>query len=152
MAQRCALEQISHLRAAARYSQLHQVLGLAVTVISVIVGTSVFSTLSSNKNPWLLGMVGAISVIAAVLSGIQTFLNLGQLADQHRSAANKLGQLRRRMEELLNASGTPADLDSLVKAIREDWDRLEDEAPTVPQRFHDAALRIVQREKSESPA
>jgi hypothetical protein len=142
------LARVSHARAAARYDQLHQFLGLSVTVISVIVGTSVFSALSSNRNPWILGMVGAISVVAAVLSGIQTFLNYGQVAAKHQSAANKYGKIRRRIEELLNMSDAPADINSLLKAIREDWDVLEDEAPTVPQRFHDVGRRIVLGEGS----
>jgi hypothetical protein len=137
------LAQVSHARAAARYDQLHQILGLSVTVISVIVGTSVFSTLSSTNNTWILGIVGAISVVAAILSGIQTFLNYGQVAAKHQSAANKYGKIRRRIEELLNMADAPAEMNSLVKAIREDWDILEDEAPTVPQRFHDVARDIV---------
>jgi hypothetical protein len=140
--------QISHARAAARYDRLHKVLGVSVTVLSVIVGTSVFSALSSNKNPWVLQMVGAISVLAAVLSGIQTFLNYGQLATSHQTAANQYGKLRRRIDETLQAADDRNDLDAVRKSIREDWDDLEDKSPTVPQHFNDTARRLVLKEDS----
>lgn len=137
------IEQISHARAAARYDSLHKVLGVTVTVLSVIIGTSVFSVLSSNKNPWVLQMVGGVSVLAAVLSGIQTFLNYSQRATDHQTAANKFGKLRRRVDELLQVSTTQADLE----AIRKDWDELEDKSPTVQQSFQDAARRLVLNNK-----
>jgi hypothetical protein len=140
------LEQMSHARAAARYESLHKSLGLTVTIISVIVGTSTFSALSSGKNQLVLVMVGAISVVAAVLSGMQTFLNFGQLAADHQSAANDYGKIRRHIDEILSDNQTPVDLHASIKAIREEWDQLEDKVPTVPQKLHDAAQRIIEKQ------
>ena len=97
--------QIGHLRAAARYHLRHKWLGIPATILSIVVGTSVFASLSSPKDHSAVGIgVGLVSVMVAVLTGLQTFLNYPDLASKHQLAGVKYGSLRRRVEALAGPS------------------------------------------------
>ena len=41
------------------------------------------------------------------------------------------------------------ELTQVMKDIRERWDQIKDESPSIPQKFHDAALRIVKPDLSK---
>jgi hypothetical protein len=137
------IAQIAHSRAAAHYKLLGRMLGVPVTILTLVVGTSIFVTLTSSKDERVLLLVGVISMLAAVLSGLQTFLNYTELAVKHHAAGNKYGQLRRRAEEVMTFTKDLGELQKTMADLRGDWEHLEEESPDVPQRFHDAALRIA---------
>jgi hypothetical protein len=94
---------MAHYRRATRLRRGHVMLGVPVVVVTALVGTTLFATISSNleqfSRSWRL-VVGGVSVSAAVLSAIQTFFNFGQRADWHVLAADWYMALRRRIEEL----------------------------------------------------
>jgi hypothetical protein len=116
---------------------------LPVTIFSILIGTTIFATLGSSKSQEFLIAAGIISMIAAVLSGIQTFLNYPELAAKHQSAGCKFGELRRRIEELIVVTKDPMELEKAIGEIRCEWNALDKESPELPQQFHDDALKIV---------
>jgi hypothetical protein len=140
---------IAHHRAAALYEMRGRLLGLPVTIFSVVIGTTIFSTLGSSQNQGILLFVGVISMITAVLSGLQTFLNYPELAEKHRAASVKYAQLRRRVEEVIAFTRTPEELENMIGAIRNDWNKVEEESPEIPQRLHDMALKFVKPDIAE---
>ena len=73
-----------HDVAARLYAKGQYALGIPSLVVSTIVGTSVFAALSSNEAPAL--WVGMLSIAAAVLAALQTFMDFGGRSDKHRSA------------------------------------------------------------------
>src|SRR5687767_11287803 len=89
------INQIGHLRVAAYYKRIGRGLGLATTLASVFISTSIFSGLSSSKNESLLVLTGVISVIAAILAGLQTFLNYPEQGGKHQTTGLRYGRLRR---------------------------------------------------------
>ena len=117
--------------------------GTLVTVFTVIVGTSIFTTLASSQEQRILFVVGVISVITAVLSGVNASLNYPQAAEKHLNAGRKYGGLRRRAEELLCSSKSDAELEPLLDQIRDEWSKLEAESPDVTQRFIDEARDVI---------
>lgn len=70
-------------------------------ILTTFVGTSVFATLGRNVDLWLRIGVGMISVLAAVLASLQTFLRFGERAEKHRSAAELWASIRREIDEML---------------------------------------------------
>src|SRR2546428_35193 len=96
------IAHVAHSRAAASYRLRGQLLGVPVTVFTVVIGTSVFTTLHSSPNERIIIMIGVTSVLAAVLSGVQTFLNYPEQAARHQAAGTKYGRLRRRVEEVIS--------------------------------------------------
>jgi hypothetical protein len=105
----------------------------------VIVGTTVFATLGESDRQGLLLVVGSVSILNAVLSGLQTFLNYPVLAEKHHQAGIRFGSLRRKMDEVL--LGSDDEIAAGLTALREEWDELEEQAPEPAQRFIDRAMQ-----------
>jgi hypothetical protein len=98
-----------------------------VVALTTAVGTSVFATLEHQVNTALRLLVGIISVIAAVLASLQTFLRFGERSEKHRAAAEAWSSLRREIDEMvalhpdyLASRGDPKDyLDDLRRRMGE---------------------------------
>ena len=60
---------------AARLARRQQWLGTVVVLLSAIVGTGVFASLTVEKmDPWVKIVTGLLSVTAAALASLQTYL------------------------------------------------------------------------------
>lgn len=127
---------------AALYERRNRSLGLPVTILSAIVSTAIFASIAQGStNQWAQIAVGLISVITAVLSALQTYLNYGELAQKHKVAGVKYGALRREIEEVL-ASDLETQLTSVdLKSIRTRWDEIDQEVPPLPQWIYDKVTR-----------
>ena len=83
----------------------------------------------------MLVIVGTISVLAAVLSSLQTFLRYATRAEGHRIAALRYETLRREMATTLalprEARGQP---DRALDTVRGRMDRYAKESPTIGER------------------
>jgi conflict system pore-forming effector with SLATT domain len=72
------------------YDKKNKMLGIPATAISVVVGSSIFATLASdNKNVWIMAITGSLSIGAAVLSAVQTFLKYTDIAQSHKIASGE---------------------------------------------------------------
>jgi hypothetical protein len=141
----------SHIRAATYYTQRGRMLGIPVVILTTIIGTAVFTSIAaSNTNSVALQVLaGLLSMAAAVLSSLHTFLNYGELAERHRNVAVKYGNLRREIEQLLCFMDAQTDLDATMKDIRTRWDAIDLEAPDIPQKIHDKVTFEVERDTKQ---
>ena len=143
---RVAAAEHGHRLMADRLRRRYFLLGIPVVVFTTLVGTSAFASLSGASNSSIttrnadsdvvLLIVGGISVLAAVLSSLQTFLRYATRAEGHRIAALRYETLRREMAETLALSpefrGQPdRDLDN----ARNRMDRYAKESPTIGERM-----------------
>lgn len=127
--------EAGHYRMADHLSRSNIRLGIPVVVLSTLIGTSVFATLQKQVNFPVRVLVGVLSLVAAVLASLQTFLRYAERAEKHRHAAGLYSSLRREMEKLLALSweerGPAADhMDRLRTAM----DRYGNEAPEIGER------------------
>ena len=120
-------------------------LGIPVVVFTTLVGTSAFASISKAHGNSIQGLeidpdlvlvvVGTISVLAAVLSSLQTFLRYATRAEGHRIAALRYETLRRDMATTLalprEARGEP---DKDLNSVRQRMDRYAKESPTIGER------------------
>jgi hypothetical protein len=136
------IAHIAHNRAAAAYGRRARAIGLSATLVSAAAGTSLFSSLDTSSDERLIAFAALLSVVAVILSALQTFLNYGDLAARHRAAAGGYGDLRRRTEELL-AFRHGAELENPMAEIRVAWANLDQESPDIPQDVHDVAYARV---------
>ena len=142
---RVAAAEHGHRLMADRLRRRHLLIGIPVVVLTTLVGTSAFASISKahgNSITFLgvdpdavLVVVGTISVLAAILSSLQTFLRYATRAEGHRIAALRYETLRRDMATTLalprDARGQPdRDLDS----ARQRMDRYAKESPTIGER------------------
>lgn len=125
-----------HDEAARRYAKGQFALGIPSLIVSTVVGTSVFAALSSKEVPPL--WVGLLSILAAVLAALQTFMDFGGRSDKHRTAAVKYKSSIRLLEESIvqQKQGAVLTKDE-VTAIRTTLDSLEETAPVVMPKIHD---------------
>jgi hypothetical protein len=126
--------QLAHFDAAMRFGKRNVQLGLPAIIFSTFVGTSVFASLNNEHiHEWLKIAVGLISVVAAVLTALQTFLGFSERAEKHRTTAVRYGAVGRQIEQFLQ-TGTSAHetTDDLVDHIREHLNRLAEESPVLP--------------------
>src|SRR5690349_4150260 len=94
---RVSIVAIGHYRAALRYSRLHHWFSLPTVVLTTIVGTSVFATLQAKPDFWWQILVGTMSIVAAILSGLQSFLSYNDKAEKHRAAGAKYNAVGREL-------------------------------------------------------
>ena len=91
--------QSAYYLEATRYKRLHYLLGIAVVILSTIVGSSAFADKDGGFSLPTV-MIGVIGSLAAILAGLQTFLKLGESAALHGVAADWYASIRREIEEL----------------------------------------------------
>ena len=136
---RVAAAETGHRLMADRLRRRHLGLGIPVVVLTTIVGTSVFASMEgTNAADPVLAIIGAVSLIAAVLSSLQTFLRYATRAEGHRVAAIRYETLRRDMAKVLalprDARG---DSERVLDSARQHMDRYARESPTIGERLWD---------------
>jgi hypothetical protein len=130
---RARLNQDQHWEAAKRFQRLHYLVGVPAVALSAIVGTTVFATLQKQVGLRIQLLVGGISLLAAVLAVLQTFLGFSARAEQHKSVAAAYGAIRRRLETLVTLPvELRGDIAETVKLVEIELDNLAKAAPTVP--------------------
>jgi len=142
---RVAAAEHGHRLMADRLRRRYLLLGISVVVLTTLVGTSAFASISKAQGNSIQGFeidpdivllaVGTISVLAAVLSSLQTFLRYATRAEGHRIAALRYETLRRDMATTLalprEARGQP---DRALDSARQRMDRYAKESPTIGER------------------
>ncbi len=142
---RVAAAEHGHRLMADRLRRRHLLIGIPVVVLTTLVGTSAFASMQNTRSDSIttggidsdaiLLAVGLISVLAAVLSSLQTFLRYATRGEGHRIAALRYESLRREMAETLalprEVRGAPdRDLDN----VRGKMDRYSKESPAIGER------------------
>jgi hypothetical protein len=126
-----------HDLAARSYDQTRTSLGVATAVASAIVGTSAFSALQKSPGWPIQVAVGLLAMIAAILAGLQSFLDLRARADLHRIAGIRYKAVIRQLEQLGIGATTGLKLgDAVVDDLRKQLDDLEMQMPVVSPRIH----------------
>ncbi len=138
----------AHEQATADFARRGRVLSVATLVLTTIVGTSIFATLNSSPATAWKVAAGLISLTAAVLAALQSFLLYPELAERHRQTASKVGDLRRQLDVLVATGAVTTDG---LQEIRARWDEVLEDAPVVPERLYQQAERDVLAARS-SPA
>ena len=146
----------AHYKAADIASQWQNRLGIPVVVITSIVATSIFATISSNPAVvWKLA-AGLLSVLAAVLSALQTFFKFSKVAETHRSAGASYGAVRRELDifNLRYVDGTDTDRPSALKELDRISSRLSElasESPGVSAKPFRLAVKEIEGEQGKLP-
>ena len=120
-----------HFLASHRYAKLNHLIGVPTILLTTVVGTSVFASLATDsRSAAVTVVVGLVSIMAAILSSLQTFLGFSERADRHRDAGVKYGTIGRKMELLLNENTMPDGTDSIV--LKKELDDFAVASPKIP--------------------
>ena len=132
--QRVAVTQRAHYLSADHFGARKYWLGIPAVVLSTLVGTSVFATVQKQPDLWLQISVGLASVLAALLTSLQTFLGYSERAEKHRIAGAKYGALGRELEQLRALEVSPTA--DAMNEVRKRLDDLAVESPNNPLRIY----------------
>jgi len=133
----------AHYEAAKYYQRLHLMLGIPTLIISTLFGTSVFANLQYSDVAWIKFALAVLSLAMIVLSALQTFLRYSERSERHRTAAVQLGEVRRELEQSLVFRDKQGIDEATMKALREKWDAVDRQAPTVPTAIYNQTERQV---------
>lgn len=144
---RCAAAEEVHFDVAEELSRRNLFLGIPVVVLSAIVGTSLFASVSSDGVAVGIRIAaGTVSLIAGVLASIQTFLRFGARAEQHRVAAERWAAVKREIEKVRALPAEQVgDANELLDDIKARMDQAADKAPAMPKRRWNRALAKQER-------
>lgn len=132
--------QFSHYGAARRLGNYGRIFGVPVIIITAIVGASAFASILFQTVPFAAKMIaGLCSLVATVLSSLQTFFKFSERSEKHRIFAAKFGSVRRELEVLHLQAQIKA---SELTAVRTKLDKLAEEAP-------DVKAAVFSREKAK---
>ena len=134
---RVAAAEAGHRIMAERMRRRYLMLGVPIIVLTTVVGTSVFASLQHATVPTAVRVaVGSISILAAVMSSLQTFLRYGMRSEGHRIGAIRYETLRRDVSELLALPRqSRPDPVRQLDSVRQRLDRYAKESPTIDERL-----------------
>lgn len=115
---RATAAQLGHQTRSQRSRTLTLLLGIPVVALTTIVGTSVFAALSETPSRTAKILAGTVTILAAVLAAVQTFLAYAQVTENHRVAATRYATARRHIELALAREDANA-----IDRIRSEMDK-----------------------------
>jgi hypothetical protein len=121
-----------HSSACDYYERLDSFYGVGSTVLTAVVGSTVFVTLQSSAAEGIRIAAGVVGVIAAVASGIQTAAKYGQRAERHRQASRHYAVVVRQIAEIRALPPPSEHIQAELDALRKSLDDTGAMAPNVP--------------------
>jgi len=113
-------------------------LGIPVVIVTAVVGTAVFASLSKSSSIdfhaklW----IGGITMLAAVLAGIQTFTKLGEAAQINGAAGDWYASIRRDIEQALSLPPEFRDpAKDVVDSVRKEMNKASQKSPELGERW-----------------
>ena len=110
-------------------------LGIPTVILASVTGTTLFAEIGQGQVSLVVRLVAAtVSLVAAVLAGLQTFLRPAQAAAEHGFAGDWFAAIRRDIEQLQalprEVRGVPRDC---LDSIRKEMNKAGQKAPELDE-------------------
>lgn len=132
------MAHLTYAGASERYESRGRTVGIFTVIISTVVGTGIFVSFNVSIDPFARIGAGLLSLTAAVLSAVHTFLDYPQLSERHRVVAVMYAALRRELEQIIISKG----FEKLAE-ISKKWSKVEDVSPPIPQSLRRRIVRKI---------
>ncbi|HYQ41906.1 MAG TPA: SLATT domain-containing protein [Polyangiaceae bacterium] len=130
-----------HYAASVRLRRMHYIIGIPTIALTALVGTAVFATLEKTVELWVRIALGFVSVMAATLAALQTFLRFSERAEIHRQASVGYDAVTREIEQTLAEELPDAEVKPAIERIRKRLDELG-QAPELSEQDQLTARRV----------
>lgn len=122
----------------ARFNKrLHYWLGIPVVIFSSIVGSAAFTQVNQTGNNEVRVIAGLLSIVSAILAGLQTFLGFGGSAEKYRAVGIGYEQLANEIEKL---QALPVKLrgglSERINSLEDRLNALAQGSPEIPDHEH----------------
>lgn len=127
-----------HSKSHNNYSRLNTMFTIPVIIMSTVTGTANFA---QNRVPpqyvdMFTALVGAINLLAGILTTIQQFLKISELNESHRVSSIAWGKFSRNIKvELAKSPQERTPVIQLLKHSKEEFDRLIETSPTLSEKI-----------------
>ena len=139
------LNRIASAEKAKGYKRRHQLLGIPVVIFSSVVGSVAFSQIHAAPNDKVRFGAGALSIVSAVLAGLQTFLRYGELAEKYRAVGIGYEKVEKEIEEIIVLPiHLRGDVKERIDSLREQLNSLADGSPEIPDHRHQKAKTKIE--------
>lgn len=133
---RAAQVQDAHYDSGSLCNKWFNILGLSVVVLSALLGSIEVIIPVDKINPEIAKNVsGVISLLVAILAGIQMYLKLGQRSELHRMTGAHYGEVKRSLETI-NITCEESEKKAIeeVNKIEKKMDTYAKESPEIPHK------------------
>lgn len=125
-----------HFNAADRNEKKHFRIGVPLVVINILTGSILFYVITDGASNWVKYVPLVLALVAALLSGFQTYLNLQKKVEGHRRVGNKYLSVMKRCDRLQGYIAdnviTNEDLINRIEEISIEIDSINVEAESYP--------------------
>lgn len=133
-----------HYACANHFNHLHYWLGIPTVIFAAAVGIAVFVSLEQDASGIIKIVVGMISIIAAVLASLQTFLGFSERAEKHRLTAASYASVKRTLEFLHTFRPDEGEeLTNKLQKVKVEMDTLAKAAPDVPHKINQRVVNSL---------
>ncbi len=133
-----------HFNAADRNEINHYRIGIPLVIINIITGSILFYVISDGANNWIKYVPLVLALIAALLSGFQTYLNLQKRVEGHRRVGNKYLAIMKKCDRLQGYMADNVtsnnDIISRIEIISNEIEAINIEAESYPTNTSDYKL------------
>ena len=127
-----------HSKANAMFSNLNTWYTIPVIVISTLTGTANFAQerVPIQYQNLFVMVVGGFNILAGIITTIQQFLKITQLNEAHRVSSIAWDKFYRNIKiELAKHPQERMDVRQMIKMSKEEFDRLMETSPTIPEKI-----------------
>lgn len=141
--ERAVLAILAFNSAADRSRFWDRAIGVAAVALTTAVGTSVFASLQTEISSQFQIVVGLVTLLAALLSALQTFAPLEQGIEDYRRAARRYSALRRHIEHERLGLARAGDQQEVLRRVSEQLAAAADESPNAPRSIYQRERRRI---------
>jgi hypothetical protein len=133
-----------HDKSSKFYLNKNNKLGIPSMILSLVAGASIFSTINIQNEEFEIGfktVIGLLNLSAAILSGLQNFLNLPSLIEKHHaSSINFSNYYRNIVAEISMPESKRTNALNFVKTCKTEFNKLIHNAPDIPNHIIDSFI------------
>lgn len=146
--ERAILARDSHYKQGKVMKKRHTAIGIATCIITTVVGSSIFLSMSHSSNAVSNIIFGTLSIVAAVLAGLQTFLNLSERSEKHRATAIRFSSIVRRLEIIIYSGNNELGaIKRSLEEVRKEWDSINLDSPLAPMKVWLPTLEEIKKQQ-----
>ena len=128
---RIRIAQRGHYQDASQLKRRNHFLGIPVVILATVVGAGVFTSIE-DIGSYAKIVTGLLSLLAAILASLQTFLNYAEKSEKHLNAARRLTGLKKEIEEILTVyRDNEEKIVESISYVRNNWEEITNTAPLI---------------------
>ena len=131
----------AHYDCARSYSTRHHQLGMCSTILTFAATGFIFATLLGQPPSWLTITIGMLSMAAAIIAGVHTWLRYAERSERHRVVAARYASICREIEQLRLADHKLPEILARVDSVRRTIDGISEDAPPIDKSFWQSVQR-----------